>query len=69
MATTTSTRHASEPLRVVFYSHDSQGLGHFRRNRALALSLSRRLPEQLGRPVTGLLVNGVAGTGAASGSG
>ncbi|AXH96346.1 glycosyltransferase family protein [Ornithinimicrobium avium] len=61
-----TTTHASEPLRVVFYSHDSQGLGHFRRNRALAHSLSRRLPVLLGRPVTGLLINGVAGTSASS---
>lgn len=55
-----------EPLRVVFYSHDSQGLGHFRRNRALAHALARRLPVITGRPVTGLLVNGVAGAPAAS---
>lgn len=50
-----------EPVRVVLYSHDSQGLGHFRRNRALASVLSRRLPAISGRPVTGLLINGVAG--------
>lgn len=55
-----------EPLRVVFYSHDSQGLGHFRRNRALAQALARRLPVITGRPVTGLLINGVAGAPAAS---
>lgn len=54
--------HASKaPLRVVFYSHDSQGLGHFRRNRALAHCLSRQLPALTGRTVTGLLVNGLAG--------
>lgn len=51
-----------EPLRVVFYSHDSQGMGHFRRNRALAHALANRLPVLTGRPVTGLLVNGVAGS-------
>lgn len=51
----------TEPLRALFYSHDSQGLGHFRRNRALAHTLSRRLPALTGRGVTGLLVNGVAG--------
>ncbi|RIK16131.1 MAG: glycosyl transferase family 28 [Acidobacteria bacterium] len=61
-----TTAHATEPLRAVFYSHDSQGLGHFRRNRALAHSLACRLPLLLGRPVTGLLVNGVAGTSASS---
>lgn len=55
-----------EALRVVFYSHDSQGLGHFRRNRALAHSLAQRLPRLTGRPVTGLLVNGVAGIPTAS---
>ena len=52
----------AEPLRVVFYSHDSQGMGHFRRNRALAHALAQRLPVLTGRPVTGLLVNGVAGS-------
>lgn len=55
-----------ETLRVVFYSHDSQGLGHFRRNRALAHSLAQRLPRLAGRQVTGLLVNGVAGIPTAS---
>lgn len=59
-------RTVQEPLRVVFYSHDSQGLGHFRRNRVLAHSLARRLPQLVGRPVTGLLVHGVSGAGAAS---
>lgn len=47
------------PVRAVFYSHDAQGLGHFSRNTALAQSLARDLPGLLGRPVTGLLVNGV----------
>ena len=60
--TRTTVRSVEEPLRVVFYSHDSQGLGHFRRNRALAHSLAQRLPHLVGRSVTGLLVNGVAGT-------
>ena len=53
---------AADPLRVVFYSHDSQGMGHFRRNRALAHALASRLPVLTGRPVTGLLVNGVGGS-------
>ncbi|MGO0577353.1 glycosyltransferase family protein [Ornithinimicrobium panacihumi] len=56
VATTTG-----KPMQVVFYSHDSQGLGHFRRNRALARALSDRVPELTGREVTGLLVNGVDG--------
>lgn len=56
----------SEPLRVVLYSHDSQGLGHFRRNRALAGALARRLPVLTGRPATGLLVNGVTGASGAT---
>lgn len=56
----------AEPLRVVFYSHDSQGLGHFRRNRALAHVLANRLPALTGRPVTGLLINGVAGVAGSS---
>lgn len=55
-----------DTLRVVFYSHDSQGLGHFRRNRVLAHALSQRLPHLTGRQVTGLLVNGVAGIPTAS---
>ncbi|SOC56861.1 glycosyltransferase family protein [Ornithinimicrobium cerasi] len=50
-----------EALRVVFSSHDSQGLGHFRRNRALAHAVAARVPELTGRAVTGLLVNGVGG--------
>lgn len=53
-------RPDSAPLRVVFYSHDSQGLGHFRRNRALAHALCSQLPALTGRSVTGLLINGVA---------
>jgi predicted glycosyltransferase len=50
-----------EALRVVFSSHDSQGLGHFRRNRALAHAVAAGVPALTGRPVTGLLVNGVGG--------
>lgn len=51
----------TDPLRVVFYSHDSQGLGHFHRNRALAHAMATGVPHLTGRAVTGLLVNGVAG--------
>lgn len=47
------------PLKVAFFSHDSQGLGHFRRNRALAHSMAQQLPALTGRSVTGLLINGM----------
>lgn len=47
------------PLRVQLYSHDSQGLGHTRRNLALAHSLATHLPRLVGRPVTGMLLTGL----------
>jgi predicted glycosyltransferase len=47
-------------LRIVLYSHDSLGLGHVRRNLALANALSDRLPDLTGRKVTGVLVAGTA---------
>lgn len=47
-----------EELRVVLYSHDSQGLGHTRRNLAVAHALSSGLPGHAHRKVTGLLVTG-----------
>lgn len=50
---------SSEELRVVFYSHDSQGLGHTRRNVAVAHSLAQNLLGLTGRSVTGLLLTGV----------
>lgn len=50
---------STDELRVVFYSHDSQGLGHTRRNLALAHALARDLPTMTGRTVTGLLLTGV----------
>ncbi|MBG6180253.1 glycosyltransferase family protein [Arthrobacter sp. CAN_A1] len=53
-----STEQSSKELRVVLYSHDSQGLGHTRRNLALAHSLAANLPGLTGRTVTGLLVTG-----------
>ena len=53
-----SAEHSSKELRVVLYSHDSQGLGHTRRNLALAHSLAASLPGLTGRTVTGLLVTG-----------
>lgn len=47
------------PIRVLLYSHDSQGLGHVRRNLAIAHHLARVIPEETGRPVSGLLVSGL----------
>ncbi len=48
-------------IRIVLFSHDSVGLGHVRRNLALAHTLSETLPELLGEPVTGLLISGRSG--------
>ncbi|WP_205834274.1 glycosyltransferase family protein [Crystallibacter degradans] len=48
----------SGELRIVLYSHDSQGLGHTRRNLAIAHALAARLPALTGRKVSGLLVTG-----------
>ncbi|MGM1030217.1 MAG: glycosyltransferase family protein [Actinomycetota bacterium] len=45
-------------VRIVLYSHDSVGLGHIRRNLALAHALSEGLPGISGESVTGLLVAG-----------
>ena len=45
-------------LRIALYSHDSLGLGHTRRNLAIAHALARRLPERTGRRVSGLLITG-----------
>lgn len=50
---------APDPIRVLLYSHDSVGLGHIRRNLALAHALSGQLPRLTGREVTGMLVTGV----------
>jgi predicted glycosyltransferase len=47
-------------LRIVLYSHDSLGLGHVRRNLALAHALSNQLPLLTGRYVTGILISGTA---------
>ncbi len=49
-----------EPLRIVLYSHDSVGLGHVRRNLALAHALHNQLPGLTDRPVTGILITGTA---------
>ena len=44
------------PLRLALYSHDAKGLGHLRRNLALAHHLARALPGLTGRDVTGLVI-------------
>lgn len=49
-----------EPMRIVLYSHDSVGLGHMRRNLALAHALNNQIPGLTGRPVTGILITGTA---------
>lgn len=49
-----------EPMRIVLYSHDSVGLGHVRRNLALAHALNNQLPGLTGRPVTGILITGTS---------
>ena len=43
---------------IALYSHDSVGLGHARRNRALAHALAAQLPRLTGQPVRGLLIAG-----------
>ena len=48
------------PLRVALYSHDAKGLGHLRRNLALAHHLARALPGLTGHDVTGLVITGLA---------
>lgn len=45
-------------LRIALFSHDSLGLGHIRRNRALAFALAKGLPALTGRRVSGLLIAG-----------
>ena len=50
----------ADALRVVLYSHDSVGLGHTRRNLAIAEALAAGLPEATGRPVSGLVISGAS---------
>ena len=50
-------QHCQE-LRIALYSHDSLGLGHTRRNLAIAQALSDALPELTGRKLSGLLITG-----------
>ncbi len=45
-------------VRIVLYSHDSVGLGHIRRNLAIAHALTAGIPALTGETVTGLLVAG-----------
>ncbi|WP_229116414.1 hypothetical protein [Parenemella sanctibonifatiensis] len=45
-------------ITIALYSHDSVGLGHARRNRALAYALAEQLPALTGRSVRGLLIAG-----------
>lgn len=49
----------TSPIKVLLYSHDSQGLGHVRRNLAIAHHIARVVPAETGRPVSGLLVSGL----------
>lgn len=53
-------RRTRGTLRVILYSHDSQGLGHTRRNLALAHALSNGFRGS-GRRVSGVLITGVSG--------
>ncbi|GAA1488752.1 glycosyltransferase family protein [Brachybacterium sacelli] len=43
---------------IALYSHDSVGLGHARRNRAIAYALAEHLPALTGTAVRGLLIAG-----------
>lgn len=52
-------RHHDQPFRVMLYSHDSVGLGHIRRNLAIAHALVKDSQALSGRPVTGILLTGV----------
>ncbi len=45
-------------LTVAMYSHDSVGLGHSRRNRAIAHALAADLPRLTGQDVCGVLIAG-----------
>ncbi|WP_221933154.1 glycosyltransferase family protein [Tessaracoccus rhinocerotis] len=45
-------------LKVAMYSHDSVGLGHARRNRAIAHALAEYLPALTGQEVSGFLIAG-----------
>lgn len=51
-------RTMNSTLRIALFSHDSLGLGHIRRNRALAFAMAKSLPALTGRRVSGLLIAG-----------
>ncbi|GAA3279740.1 glycosyltransferase family protein [Nesterenkonia halobia] len=53
-------------ITVALYSHDSVGLGHARRNRAVAHTLAAGLPRITGHRVRGLLIAGHPGAAADS---
>lgn len=46
------------PKKIVLFSHDSVGLGHVRRNLALARAFTEAADRDGSGPVTGLLVTG-----------
>lgn len=48
----------AQGLRVALYSHDSVGLGHTRRNLAIAEALAAHVPAATGRRLSGLLISG-----------
>ncbi|MDO4685804.1 MAG: glycosyltransferase [Corynebacterium sp.] len=51
----------NEPtVRTLLYSHDSQGLGHVRRNLTIAHHIAKEIPTRLGCDTSGLLVSGLA---------
>lgn len=45
-------------ISIALYSHDSVGLGHVRRNRAIAHALNNALPGLTGQDVSGILITG-----------
>lgn len=54
----TTTPDGRQAFHVQFYSHDSVGFGHVRRNLALAHALARELPIRTGKPAVGLVLTG-----------
>lgn len=47
-----------QDITIALFSHDSVGLGHARRNRALAFALAEHLPRITGKTVRGMLIAG-----------
>ncbi|WP_052459964.1 glycosyltransferase family protein [Tessaracoccus massiliensis] len=54
----TTTPDGRPAFHAQFYSHDSVGFGHVRRNLALANALARELPVRTGMPGVGLVLTG-----------